>query len=573
MLKRITALLLAVMMLLLTACDTQKEHKLSAVFAASEQERTAWLADPDNAPLWEQLGLSGAVLSAGEPVAMTIGAQHWVLQPATVEGRGTTLCYCIDEDNRPLLDLRASFGINVLPVEEWSLCTDLFTVRVWVQQGDALPEGYLTEADEGLTRYPVLLTDPVTGESVAAVAADADLQTLLSDGKPHAMCLRLRAMQLGEETILRVITVVCSGWLEDQAVLRAQSEQLLWAARHGENETLRLLLNESNEGVTDRNGDGLLWAALQSGNEDTVRLVAKAGVGDENRNLYWVPPESLTAAERQDWQLLLDTLASQKINTGCTAPSIAYALTAAGEAERLAYYLEYYKLPAAAAALNEADSTAVARRYHIQSIETGNLLDLAIAGDEAETAAVLLQNGVGASPLLLKMLQTSPTVLSDEMLALLGRYRYFGVLDEVLADYRSFKESYEAVAGESCRRFERDYAAYCAAMEKGDSFAAAGIMDSGLLDEIVGQLAAVQDVEKPATDAIDALWDLMFEYADMMDTAGYYYKRISLSTYVVTRRYYRALFEDRLGKAHTLYEEFRRQTAVYDGLLENWAQK
>ena len=67
--------------------------------------------------------------------------------------------------------------------------------------------------------------------------------------------------------------------------------------------------------------------------------------------------------------------------------------------------------------------------------------------------------------------------------------------------------------------------------------------------------------------------DLMFEYADMMDTAGYYYKRISLSTYVVTRRYYRALFEDRLGKAHTLYEEFRRQTAVYDGLLENWAQK
>ena len=35
MLKRITALLLAVMLLLLTACDTQKEHKLSAVFAAS----------------------------------------------------------------------------------------------------------------------------------------------------------------------------------------------------------------------------------------------------------------------------------------------------------------------------------------------------------------------------------------------------------------------------------------------------------------------------------------------------------------------------------------------------------
>ena len=45
------------------------------------------------------------------------------------------------------------------------------------------------------------------------------------------------------------------------------------------------------------------------------------------------------------------------------------------------------------------------------------------------------------------------------------------------------------------------------------------------------------------------------------------------SEVMVTRRYYRTLFEDRLGKAHTLYEEFRRQTAVYDGLLENWAQK
>ena len=89
-------------------------------------------------------------------------------------------------------------------------------------------------------------------------------------------------------------------------------------------------------------------------------------------------------------------------------------------------------------------------------------------------------------------------------------------------------------------------------MEKGDSFAAAGIMDSGLLDEIVGQLQAVQNVAKPETEAINALWDLMYEYADMMDTAGYYYKRISLSTYVVTRRYYRALFENRLGRAHAL---------------------
>ena len=65
MLKRWTALLLAVMLVLLTACSAQKEYKLSAVFAAAEEDRTQWLADPDNAALWEQLGLSGSVVSDG----------------------------------------------------------------------------------------------------------------------------------------------------------------------------------------------------------------------------------------------------------------------------------------------------------------------------------------------------------------------------------------------------------------------------------------------------------------------------------------------------------------------------
>ena len=176
MLKRWTALLLAVMLVLLTACSAQKEYKLSAVFAAAEEDRTQWLADPDNAALWEQLGLSGSVVSDGDPAALTIGAQNWVLQPATVEGRSVTLCYCVDEQNRPLLDLRASFGINVLPVEEWTACEDLFIVRVWAQQGGKLPEGYLSGEDEGLNRYAVLLTDPITGESASAVAADAELQ-------------------------------------------------------------------------------------------------------------------------------------------------------------------------------------------------------------------------------------------------------------------------------------------------------------------------------------------------------------------------------------------------------------
>lgn len=87
MLKRWTALLLAVMLIFLTACSAQKEYKLSAVFAAAEEDRPQWLADPDNAALWEQLGLSGSVVSDGDPAALTIGAQNWVLQPATVEGQ------------------------------------------------------------------------------------------------------------------------------------------------------------------------------------------------------------------------------------------------------------------------------------------------------------------------------------------------------------------------------------------------------------------------------------------------------------------------------------------------------
>ena len=41
---------------------------------------------------------------------------------------------------------------------------------------------------------------------------------------------------------------------------------------------------------------------------------------------------------------------------------------------------------------------------------------------------------------------------------------------------------------------------------------------------------------------------------------------------MVTRRYYRALFENRLERAHELYEEFGRQITVYDQLLGNWAQ-
>lgn len=65
MLKKIIAMLLAVTLVLLTACGTP-QYDLSAVFAAAETERAEWLADPDNAVLWEKLGLSGSVVSAGD---------------------------------------------------------------------------------------------------------------------------------------------------------------------------------------------------------------------------------------------------------------------------------------------------------------------------------------------------------------------------------------------------------------------------------------------------------------------------------------------------------------------------
>ena len=180
MLKKIIAMLLAVTLVLLTACGTP-QYDLSAVFAAAETERAEWLADPDNAVLWEKLGLSGSVVSAGDPTAMTIGAQRWLLQPATVNGEAVTLCFCLNEQDRPLLDLRASFGLNALSPEEWYACEDLFTVRVWATLGGELPETYLSGEAEGLTRYAVQLTDPVTGKTVTAVAADSELQQQLAE--------------------------------------------------------------------------------------------------------------------------------------------------------------------------------------------------------------------------------------------------------------------------------------------------------------------------------------------------------------------------------------------------------
>ena len=83
----LVALLLAVMLVFLSACGTaQNQYDTAAVFAAQQQERAAWLADPDDAALWEALGLSGTVVLGEQITSRTIGAQSWLLQPAEVGG-------------------------------------------------------------------------------------------------------------------------------------------------------------------------------------------------------------------------------------------------------------------------------------------------------------------------------------------------------------------------------------------------------------------------------------------------------------------------------------------------------
>ena len=94
LLKKIIAMLLAVALVLLTACGTR--YDLSAYLQPQKRSAPNGLPIRINAVLWEKLGLSGLVVSAGDPTAMTIGAQRWqLLQPATVNGEAVTLCFCL----------------------------------------------------------------------------------------------------------------------------------------------------------------------------------------------------------------------------------------------------------------------------------------------------------------------------------------------------------------------------------------------------------------------------------------------------------------------------------------------
>lgn len=554
-------------LMLFTGCAGQAAPSVLAVFAAEPEERLTLLTDPADLDCWDALALDE--VAAEEPTgdAVTIGGESWLAVPATLRGTPYTLWLRAMPDDSWQLDLAASFGLNRIPAAEWDRQGGLFTVRVTASLLEELPAGY--EQYAGI-RFPLLLRDADGEEKIAVAPRDTEdgeaLLQLLSDGKEHRLLLRLRAMQGGEEPILRVAACCGEGWLDQEAILRAQCGELLAAVRSGRAETAAALLTEQNISVTDENGDGLLYLALLSGDADTVSLLADRDCPAENRNYYRIDG-ALTEEEQADREALLDSIRQKGRSPGCIAGSIVYQLTASGNADALGLYLDYYpcdwEIPAGEDAIltayygGGADPTAA------------NLLDIAVTANDAATARVLLSHGAPASGLLRQALRQNPVSFSRGMLAVLGEHRCFGELDDVLADYAAFKESYEQEAGNACTRFEKLYNDYMDAAANGDYFQAAAVMDSGLLKTIVGQLTAVKQVQEPQTDAIGSLWDLMYEYADMMDTAGWYYKRIARSTYSVTRNYQKYMFELRLSQGEKLYNEFITATATYDWLLEN----
>lgn len=553
-------------LVLLTGCAGQAAPSVLAVFAAEPQERITLLTDPTDADAWDALSLDE--VAAGEPEgdAVTIGGESWLAVPATLRGTPYTLWLRAMPDDSWQLDLAASFGLNHIPAAEWDMQKGLFTVRVTASLSQELPAGYEPYAD---TRFPLLLRDADGEEKIAVAPRDTEdgkaLLQLLSDGKEHRLLLRLRAMQGGEGPILRVVACCGESWLDQEAILRAQCGELLTAVRSGKAEAVAALLTPQNITVTDENGDGLLYLALLSGDADTVSLLADMDCPAENRNYYRIDG-ALTEEEQADRDALLDFIRQQGRFPGCIAGTIAYQLTASGNAAALGLYLDHYAVDGDIPAGENAALTA----YYGDGADpmAANLLDIAVTASDPATAEVLLSHGVSASRLLRQALRQNPTSFSRGVLAVLGEYRYFGELDEVLEDYAAFKESYEQEAGNACTRFEKLYNNYMDAAAKGDYFQAAAIMDSGLLKTIVGQLTAVQQVQRPQTEAIGSLWDLMFEYADMMDTAGWYYKRIARSTYSVTRNYQKYMFELRLSQGEKLYNEFLTVTATYDWLLE-----
>lgn len=550
--------------LLFAACAAEEApREVLPVFAEVTEDYESLLTDPADAALWQELQLPSLTLE-GEGERRIIGREDWLVQPALQNGEACTV-YLKLQENEWKLDAAASFGVNDTPAAEWLQQSNLFTAAVNAALSDEpLPEAYAKLEDDSY--YTVALSER-GGEAVIAVArraSDEDaLYALLSRGGEHAIRLRLAA--LPDQNTLRVTHYLGEGWLDEEAILREQNTALMYAVGMGDLQTVDALLGNDNRSVTDPNGDGLLFLALQSGSAEMVELVAGRGCTDEMGNIYAVEEDELTDFEEKVRQRILLQREVMGLSNGCCEGTAVRYLLDERNSVMLAAYLEHYSPETE---LSEAESALLAEQYKVEAGERANLLDAAVLNDDAPSAEVLLQHNVGATELLRQKLRADPTDFSDEVLAVLGARQYFGELDEVMGDYRAFRESYEAEAGEICRRFAQEYAEYRAAFDADDAFAAAALWDSGLRVTILDQLAAVQKVAYPKTPAIADLWELMFDYADMMDTAGYYYRHITYTTYIVNRRYYRYLFENRLGRADKLYEQFLREKAVYDRLLD-----
>lgn len=558
-------------LLLLGGCGQEtKEYDALSVFSVDASRRGGYLTSASDTDLWEELGLSGLTVTQGEYSETTIGEEQWLTVSTTLSGDDAKLYFCQDEHGNWQLDLRASFGVNELPITEWEAQDDILTERVTASLSDELPEQYTPYA---ATHYAVRLTDYTGENGITAVctreSSDGDaLYTLLSDGKEHRVLLGLRAFSAESgETLWRITRFAENGWLNREAVLRSQCTALLRAVQISDYGKTSELLHAGNAAVTDENGDGLLYYALRDNDADLANLLIGRGCGRDNDNEYWHDMRFLLDFERSDIEALTARLRQQGKDPGCTAESLSHYLVRESNNASLQLYLSAFEPQID---LSPLESANIASRYGLEAEgETANLLDIAVLNNSAAVAQTLLSDGVQSSALLRQKIYLEPTSFSDQMLIVLGKQNYFGVLSEVLNDYRAFRESYNEVAAESVEKFTNSYNQYLDAVIADDTFAARAVMDSSLLSDIVRQLETVQKVQQPGTEAISSLWELMYDYADTMDTAGYYYKRTARTTYVVTRRYFVSMFETRLEEGEELRSRFFAQLTLYDKLLQN----
>ena len=563
--------LLAAFLLLFGCGGEPKEYDVLSVFSADASRRSDFLTQVGDSTLWDELHLNGVTVTQGECREIKVGQEQWLSVSAKVSGDDAVLYFLQDSKGKWQLDVRTSFGVNSIPMEEWEEQEGILTVMVTASLSqEELPEPYLPyEA----AHYTVEVADYTGENAITAVctreSSDGDtLHSLLSDGQKHRVLLRLRAMTMEDgDTVWRITQFVQGDWLDSEARLRSQNIALLQAVRQGDTAKVGELLTADNIRVTDSNGDGLLFLAFQDNEMDTANLLMSKGCGSGNDNIYWHDMKYLCDFERSDIQALVNRIKQNGGAPGCTAESISHYLVLESKNTALAAFLAYYEPQNE---LSELESAELCARYGLETKGvTANLLDIAVLNNSAPVAQALLNDGVQATELLKQKIYLTPTYFSDQMLAVLGKQNYFGVLSEVLEDFKTFRQSYDDKAASVVERFHNSYNRFMDATVANEDFATKAIMDSSLLEDIEKQLGAVQKVTQPRTEAINALWNLMYQYADTMDTAGYYYKRTARSTYVVTRRYLYSMFETRLEQGEEYRTEFFRELAIYDKLLQN----